>query len=212
MNLPLLIYDRRTRALFFFISIALTNILYQLTNRFQILTPQILPMSGVDQMIPLQPWTVWLYFLEYPIFLAYFWIKDDRLKNQYLYAYLAILVISCCIFMVYPVAFPRQDFGLEGYPSDVSVWLLSFLRTYMDAPTNCLPSLHVSSCFITAAPFWREHKGKFWFLFLISIAVSYSTMSTKQHYFIDVWTGLILTVICYWLFFHKAKYYSVNQE
>jgi hypothetical protein len=212
MNLPLLVHDKRTRILFFFISMALTNILYQLTNRFHIIQPQILPMSRVDLAIPLQPWTVLLYFLEYPIFLAYFWLKSDRLKNQYFYAYLAILVISCSIFMVFPVAFPRAEYGLENFSPSATVWLLSFLRTYMDTPTNCLPSLHVSSCFIAALPFWHEHKGKFWFLTAISVAVSYSTMSTKQHYFIDVWTALILTAICYWLFFVKAKYYPVRQD
>jgi membrane-associated phospholipid phosphatase len=123
---------------------------------------------------------------------------------------MAILVVSLITFVIYPVTFPRHNYPVLG--NSFSDWGLTFLRTYMDAPANCLPSLHVSSCFISSLCFWSESRKKAVLLCLWSAVVSISTMTTKQHYFIDVWTAALLTSAAYWFFFYRVKLTGTGNE
>ena len=204
MRVPWLVRDRKSRWAHLFVGGAATLILYQLTNRIHLIEPKLLPFTPVDHAMPFLPWTVWIYFTEYAFFVyAYFFMKDLRLVTRYYYAYMTILLVSEIIFVLYPVTYPRADFPAIG--DSVHVTAMNFLRTYMDAPANCLPSLHVSSCYISSLCFWQESRTRCILLCLWSTFVAVSTMTTKQHYFVDVWTALLLTGICYWFFFHKAR-------
>ncbi len=204
MKIPYLVRDRQSRLVHLFIGGAATLILYQITNRVHLFTPQLLNFTAVDHAMPFWPWTVWIYFTEYAFFVyAYFFMRDLRLVTRYYYAYMTILLASVTVFMIYPVTFPRGNFPAMG--EGLSVAAMNFLRTYMDAPNNCLPSLHVSSCYISSLCFWQESRKKAVFLCLWSTLVAFSTMTTKQHYFLDVWTAMILTAVSYWFFFHQVE-------
>ncbi len=181
-----------------------TIFLYQLTNRLQLAAPRLLELGPVDRSMPLLPWTVWVYFSEYIIFFcAYFGLKDNENVMRYFYTYMIVFVISIACFIVFPVTFPRDQFPDAGV--GVSDQALYFLRNYMDTPKNCLPSLHVSTCFVSAFCFWRESKKKTLLFSLWALAVAISTMTTKQHYFVDVWTALILTLSVNYYCFNKLK-------
>jgi hypothetical protein len=204
MKIPWLVRDRKSRWAHLFVGGAATLILYQLTNRVHLFPPRFLPFTRVDAAMPFLPWTVWIYFTEYAFFVyAYFFMKDLRLVTRYYYAYMTILLVSEAVFVVFPVAFPRANFPAVG--DSIHVQAMNFLRTYMDAPANCLPSLHVSSCFISSLCFWQESRVKSVLLCLWSAIVAVVTMTTKQHYFVDVWTAMLLTAVCYWFFFYKAE-------
>jgi hypothetical protein len=202
--LPQLIYDRRSKWIFFFLGGAATVLLYQFTNRFSIVPPRLLHFDAVDSWMPFWPWTVWVYFTEYIFFIvAYFGLRSSALVTRYYYAYMAILLVSIAVFAIFPVTFPRGDYPIVG--DSLSDHAMIFLRTYMDSPANCLPSLHVSSCYISALCFWQESRLKAWVFIIWSTAVAISTMTAKQHYFIDVWTAMILTGFFFWVFFYKTK-------
>jgi len=204
VKIPWLVRDEKSRWIHLFIGGACTLILYQLTNRLHLFEPRLLEFGAVDKAIPLLPWTVWIYFTEYAFFVyAYFWMKDLQLVTRYYYAYMTILFVSVSAFMLFPVTFPRENFPAPG--DSASELALNFLRNYMDAPANCLPSLHVSSCFISSLCFWQESRARALFLCFWSCLVAVSTMTTKQHYFVDVWTAMLLTGVCYWFFFYKAE-------
>lgn len=211
MTLPLLVKSRFTKWVYFFVGGASTILLYRFTNQHLIIEPKILPFDRVDLMMPFWPWTLWVYITEWLIFLcAYFGLRNKEHVTRYFYSYIAILLFSCTVFIVYPVAFPRELYPVNGDTFSESA--LIFLRTYLDAPGNCLPSLHVSSCFISSFCFWQEKKSKAVWYFLWSVLVSISTMTTKQHYFIDVWTGFLITLISYWFFFYRVKLSGVAND
>lgn len=211
MRIPWLVKDAYSRWVHLFIGGACTLILYQLTNRVHLFEPKLLPFTWVDTSIPFLPSTVWIYFTEYAFFVyAYFWMKDLKLVTRYYYAYMTILFVSVTVFMLFPVTFPRDSFPVTG--ESVSDHAMNFLRNFMDAPANCLPSLHVSSCFISSLCFWQESRRRAVFLSLWSCLVAISTMTTKQHYFVDVWTAMILTAVCYWFFFYKAELVGSGSE
>jgi hypothetical protein len=204
VTLPFLVKDQIWKWACFFAGGAATILLYQFTNRIHFSEPQLLAFGAVDKIMPFLPWTVWIYFLEYLMFIcAYFGLRSNELITRYFYAYMAILILSCVVFVIYPVTFPRADYPVVG--NSISDSAMNFLRTYMDSPANCLPSLHVSSCFISSFCFLKESKPKAYFYSFISLLVSIATMTTKQHYFIDVWTALLLTIFFYWIFFYRVK-------
>ncbi|HEY8280689.1 MAG TPA: phosphatase PAP2 family protein [Bdellovibrionota bacterium] len=204
MKIPWLVRDSKSRWAHLFIGGTATLFLYQATNRVHLFEPRLLPFGPVDSAMPFWPWTVWVYFTEYVFFVyAYFFMKDLRLVTRYYYAYMTILLVSVFVFLFFPITFPRADYPAVG--DTFSIAALNFLRTYMDAPANCLPSLHVSSCYISSLCFWQESRPKSIFLCFWSTMVAFATMTTKQHYFIDVWTAILLTAICYWFFFYKTE-------
>src|SRR6185436_14225959 len=57
-----------------------------------------------------------------------------------------------------------------------------------DVPENCFPSLHVSLAIIAAA-YWPRAR---WIGIAWAIAIAVSTMTTKQHYFVDVAGGIAM--------------------
>jgi membrane-associated phospholipid phosphatase len=204
VTLPHLVKCKKSLWGLFFVGGAATLIPYQLINRYHLYEPQLLPFDRVDNLMPFWTWTVWIYITEYLFFLmAYFGLKNRENVTRYFYSYMAILIVSLTVFVFYPVTFPRESYPVTG--NSFSDWGLTFLRTYMDAPANCLPSLHVSSCFISSLCFWPENRKKAIALCFWSALVSVSTMTTKQHYFIDVWTAFILTMVAFYFFFYRVR-------
>jgi membrane-associated phospholipid phosphatase len=85
----------------------------------------------------------------------------------------------------------------------------------MDTPANCCPSLHVSTAFLTAFIFIdssseggvrRERRGYLAIYLVWAFAIAVSTLTTKQHYLVDVVTGFVLALAHYWVFFRLARY------
>jgi membrane-associated phospholipid phosphatase len=163
-------------------------------------------MWRVDLWAPFWPWTIWLYISEYVIFfVAMFGLQNRDLATKYFYAYMIIFIISLVVFIIYPVTFPRADFAIDPGSTSISDLALRFLRDNMDTPANCLPSLHVSSCYISALPFREQNKKTYYFMMFWSAIVSASTMTTKQHYFVDIISAIALTVAVYYFVFYRVR-------
>ena len=204
MTLPNLVRGAKSRWLLLFVGGAATLVPYQLLNRLPLFPPRELLFDRVDSFMPFYTWTVWIYVTEYLFFLnAWFGLKKGENATRYFYSYMTILFVSFLVFFFFPVTFPRHNYPVLG--DSFSDHGLIFLRTYMDAPANCLPSLHVSSCFISSFCFWPESRKKAIALSVWSGVVAWSTMTTKQHYFIDVWTAFLLTVAVFYFFFYRVK-------
>jgi membrane-associated phospholipid phosphatase len=185
----------------------LASILYLPTNHFHLFTPQLLPFSWFDRLIPFLPRTVWIYISEYVFFIAvYFTCRDIVNLNKYFYSFLTLQTISVVIFCLWPTTYPRDLFPL---PEDLDVlthFAFSSLR-HWDTPASCCPSLHVSSVYLSAFIFLDDQKRKFPFFFIWGTAIALSTLTTKQHYLVDVALGFLMAVASYW-FFHKAVQYT----
>ena len=181
--------------------------LYYLTNHFPVIQPTLLPMSWVDQNTPFSPWTVLIYVSEYVYFaFVYILLKEEDNINHYLYSYFFAQMVACFVFFFYPVAYPRELFPI---PTDLPMWLQNvwtWLRK-TDAPTNCLPSLHVASVYLSSFAFITDKQPKlFWGFFIWATLITISTLTTKQHYLVDIVTGITLAIVCYRWFHHKQKY------
>lgn len=150
-----------------------------------------------ERWIPLWPWTIvpyWSIDLFYGLSLLLCWNKFE-LKQHVLRLLLAqILCIS--LFMLFPLKFSFERPELTGF---FGVWfdvLMGF-----DKPFNQAPSLHIVLLMILW-DFYRRHMQAQWkyVVDLWSFLIGISVLTTWQHHFIDIPTGLLVGALCIWLF------------
>jgi hypothetical protein len=164
---------------------ALFFALYGIPNRFSLGTPSTLPLTEFDQATPFWLESVWIYFSAYGmIFVTFFRLRELRTLNRLLYSFLMLTALSSAVFVLFPTVYPR---GLFPLPEDAAWTTLAFswLRA-VDLPTNCAPSLHVGISVLSTLPFFTESQRKTGTFFLLwTLAIWISTVTTKQHYWID---------------------------
>lgn len=189
-----------------FMMFGVAYVLYYLTNHHPLFEPGRLNLLWIDHQIPFLPWTLWIYLSEYVYFTVIYLIaKDLENINKYLYSFFFTQAFSCLIFLLWPVEYPRELFPLPDTLGDFTrgAWLM--LRAH-DTAINCLPSLHVSTVFLSAFLFLEEQREKFPFFMGWGILIAISTLPTKQHYFIDVIAGILLSFVGYFVFYKWLKY------
>jgi len=168
--------------------------LYMTSNHFHIFRPMVLPFTLIDNQVPFMPGSVWTYISMYAILpLGYFLLKDLRNLNMLVWAYLILQTVSNFVFFMWPTTYPRDLYPLSQMAIEpVTYHVFKILRS-IDDPSNCLPSLHVSSVYLVSFAFLTEQKEKFPIFFIWATAIAISTLTTKQHYIWDVGTGLCLS-------------------
>jgi membrane-associated phospholipid phosphatase len=185
--------------------------LYIPANHYHFFIPKLLPFTQVDRIIPFWPHSVWIYISEYIYFVTVFLTCSNLLNlNKYFFSFTAQQLFSVFIFWVWPTTFPRELFPLPENLDRLTQFAFSTLRS-ADTPANCCPSLHVSSVLLTSFIVFDDDQRDKAPLFLIwGIAISLSTLTTKQHYVVDVITGFLLALVTYWVF-HKVISYQHSQ-
>ena len=201
LSLPLFLTPANKYWMGFFLY-CITVILYLTSNHFHLSSPQLLPLSWVDKVVPFLPNTVWIYLSEYAFFVVVYLSCNDIINlNKYFYSFLALQLVSVLIFWMLPTTYPRDQFPLTS-DLDALTYGVFYLLRKMDTPANCCPSLHVSSVYLSTFLFLDEQRKKFLFFFIWGTAISLSTLTTKQHYLVDVFSGFFMAAAIYWLF-HK---------
>jgi membrane-associated phospholipid phosphatase len=185
--------------------------LYLIANHYPIYSPQLLVLWKWDKMISFLPYTVFIYISEYALFVAaYSLSRNYENANKYIYSFIALQTVSALIFWFFPTTYPRELFPLPDSLDWFTYTVFSTLRK-VDLPANCCPSLHVSSVYLSSFLFIPEKQWKkFFFFFSWATAVALSTLTTKQHYIVDVITGLIMAVLSYYAFTHWIPYRKVS--
>ena len=158
-----------------------------------------------EKLIPLWPWTIvpyWSIDLFYGLSLILCWNKFE-LRQHVLRLFTAqIISISC--FLLFPLRFSFERPELSGF---FGLWfdvLMGF-----DKPFNQAPSLHIVLLIILWDFFRRHSQG--WtrkFVDFWSLLIGLSVLTTWQHHFIDIPTGILVGALCLWLFpmAHKSPF------
>jgi membrane-associated phospholipid phosphatase len=161
---------------------------YQITNRWLLREPMVLPFTALDEGIPFVPALLPIYVAYIPFFL---WTlgrsEDDDAANRIFYATHFELLLSVPFFVLVPVAMPRELF----YGPELYGWADAFWR-WFDAPHNCFPSLHTSNC-LMLIHFNRTRRGRIPAT-LAAVAIIASTLFVKQHYAVDLLGGVLVYV------------------
>lgn len=188
------VVTHNNKSIIYFIMTAIFLTLYFGAGTISYQRAIILSMPLFEEEIPFWTWTIWVYIVLYPVYLVWALYSYQKISdmNKTFYGFLALTVISCGLFILFPVTYPREVFPL---PINEEVTTLIFrLMRKADRPSNCLPSLHVGICYFFCFAFKNESRSKFWAAFIISTAVSVSTLTTKQHYIYDILGGFLLAL------------------
>lgn len=149
-----------------------------------------------EPSIPFVPWSIvpyWTIDLLYglSLFVCTTRRELDVLGRRLLCAQL----ISVACFLLFPLrfTFPRPD--ADGFPGLLFAVLADF-----DKPFNQAPSLHIAILVILWITYLRHLRGAWrWLLHAWFVLIGVSVLTTYQHHFIDVPTGLWVGWLCVWL-------------
>jgi membrane-associated phospholipid phosphatase len=166
------------RLLTIFIAYIVFCVIYLGAPRLAWHSPRLLSPSVIDRAVPFAPWTIAIYASQFGILFFALW--RARTVRPILAAAAVATIGAAIIFIVFPTAIARPRIDNAAFEA---LWTF-------DVATNCFPSLHVALAMIAAA-FWPDRRWRpaaaLW-----AMAIVASTMTTKQHYAVDVAGGAVL--------------------
>lgn len=149
-----------------------------------------------ETSIPLWSWTIIPYWsIHFMYCFAILSAKSEKsLKNIFLQLFSAqIICVSC--FLIFPLRFTFERPAVDGF-----LGLLFDLLMAFDKPFNQAPSLHITLLVIL----WRfySHNPSTVVRYIIHIwcfLIGLSVLTTWQHHFFDLLSGLWVGCFCIWL-------------
>lgn len=152
-----------------------------------------------DHAIRLRPGWVWIYSgIYYPaIAVVVLSVHNPRDFNYMAFSYLLLLGVHILVFLIYPVEVPPN--WRETDVRSPSRRFLTFVQGF-DARSNCFPSVHVSVATLTALHTVRNLACNPSLPALFVFLICASCVLTKQHYIIDLPTGLFAGWLAFRLF------------
>lgn len=162
--------------------------LYPLIGVFPLGTVREVPMTRVDEFIAVFSPTVWIYLSYFVIFPGTFFIlKERRSLRKYAHSLALVAGFSFAVFFFFPTHLTPPNIIGDSL-SDRTLRLIYWI----DEPTNCFPSMHVAVPLIAAHAIYDEDRGKGALAFLWAALIAISTLTTKQHLFVDAVGGVIV--------------------
>jgi hypothetical protein len=150
-----------------------------------------------EHAIPFMAWTIFPYwsinlFYGLSLFFNDTPVEVDRLAKRYLTA--QIVAVSC--FIAFPLTFIFQKPPTSG----ASGFLFDLLGGF-DKPFNQAPSLHMALLVVIWTHWRRRLSGMLLWLWRVwCTLIGLSVLTTYQHHFIDIPTGVLLGLFALWLF------------
>ena len=163
--------------------------------------------TGFDRAVPVIPEFVIIYLGCY-IFWVVNYILIARQGKEHCYRFVTADIMSrlvCCLFfLILPTTNVRPV--LEGN----GIWDIILRFVYdMDAPTRLFPSIHCLVSWFCYIGIRGQEKVPKWyraFSCIFALLVCASTQFTKQHYIVDVFGGIIIAEVMYYIAGHTNCY------
>lgn len=171
-------------------------------------------MTAVDNAIPLMPEYVWIYHSIVPAIAVtmILLLRTRRVFFITLWTCILATIVLNLFYFFFPSSYPRAEFAVNGI-SDI---VLQITRD-VDGPNNTFPSGHVCFAWIM---FWgvfyskvaKQLRGVRSLYLLWAIGVSLSTLVLKQHYVVDVISGVSLATTCFFISKPAVEYFNLHAE
>lgn len=150
-----------------------------------------------ERHIPFLPWTIvpyWLIDLLYGISL--FLCATRAQLDSHARRLLAAQIIAVSCFLLFPLRFSFERPPVEGFFGQLFTLLGQF-----DKPFNQAPSLHIALMLLLWGVYLRALPPRLgWLVHGTFALIGLSVLTTWQHHFIDLPSGLALGALCLWLF------------
>lgn len=152
-----------------------------------------LSILGIDDKIPFINWFIIVYIGCYP-----WWylgiLAPLRYNRPKFYRYIVVSLISYLIAGFFFIFLPTEIERPVIENTNILNWLVNFIYN-SDTPTNLFPSMH---CFISWNVYVSVRRDKkvpvairLGYL-IMAILVCMSTVFIKQHFFVDIFAGILL--------------------
>lgn len=149
--------------------------------------------NALERAIPFLPWTVWIYFSFFVFIGSTVFRVEDHLFWRFILASSLAAGIAWTIVVLFPITFDRPDPALLD--SELYRRIFTFVHN-ADPRHITFPSLHVAVTWICNFLLWNRSGRAL--RIALGIAISLSTLTTKQHLVSDVFGGVALAWFCVW--------------
>ncbi len=186
--------------------------IYFTLQRIDVFPPRTLSLTIIDDWAGFDPAWIWCYISQYVIIPVPPLLANQRDQLRRLIVGIAVTsALAFVVFFFLPVHCPRPT-AAEIAAANTNFaydWILS-----VDTTGNAFPSLHVGlSAFVAMyahhvidADFSRRVRlGFLTLLWVWTLAIAWSTMATKQHYFWDVVGGFAIAYAGYRIAYRGVK-------
>lgn len=149
-----------------------------------------------ESEIPFLAWTIVPYWSIDLLYAASLFVCASRTElDRHAARLLLAQVISVACFLLFPLRFTFERPETHG----VLRWMFDIL-TGFDKPFNQAPSLHIALLIILWVLYLRHAGGAWrWLVHAWFTLIAVSVLTTYQHHFIDVPTGVLVGWLCVWL-------------
>jgi membrane-associated phospholipid phosphatase len=153
--------------------------------------PAELHMTYLDGLIKFHWLSGYIYVSFFLLLMVTILFSDEIIARQCAYVFILDSIVASVCFYLFPTKMP------DHYLNDpnMSGQIMKLIRL-IDGNYNCFPSLHIANSLGLTYLFNLKRslpvKIIFWTWFAL---ITYSVLSIKQHYFIDVVGGISLAVI-----------------
>jgi len=155
---------------------------------------------SIDAIFPFVPWTVAIYFGCYLVWAINYYlctVQDKENRDRFFCADVMSKIICFLIFIIIPTTNIRPEITDEGF------WGFMMETLYkIDTPENLFPSIHCLVswfCWIGVRKRKDVHPLYRYFSLAVAIAVCISTLTTRQHVIVDVFGGVLIAELCYFI-------------
>ncbi|MEK7511996.1 MAG: phosphatase PAP2 family protein [Patescibacteria group bacterium] len=189
--------SRAFRTLILYIVFLAGVIMYLTTNQKVFFEPIDLPFTAIDTAIPFLSWTIVVYALIFPLIaIVPFLINTEVLFHRAMLCAIYVILLQMVFFVFFPTGYhARPDISGLEFP-----WQQIYSGLYkLDSSFNCYPSFHVSLCALIPLLLYHERPKLCLFFSVLCPLIAISTLTTKQHYFIDAVGGLGLGMVVYFV-------------
>lgn len=144
----------------------------------------------LDARVPFVPASVWVYLPAYfgLFVLTLFALPERRSLRAACASMVFVNLLAAPVFLLHPIAGPRPP---TPAAVDATTTFVRWLYTH-DPNYNTLPSLHVTQSVLCAAILAEVRPKLAWVGRVAAVAIAVSTLTLKQHWFVDVAGGLLL--------------------
>lgn len=153
-------------------------------------------MFDWEHHVELVPWTILPYWsINFFYGLSLLIAPTEQILKRHFSRLLTAQVICVVCFMLFPLKFSLVRPAIDGWEGFLFNALTSF-----DLPFNQAPSLHIVLLLILWDFYRRLLNGKWlWMLHIWSLLIAVSVLTTWQHHFIDIPTGVLAGLFCMWM-------------
>lgn len=163
--------------------------------------------NAIDAKIPFSiyaiiPYSTWFFLLIIVPYILY--KKDKQNLSKYIVSYIMMTIIADIIFVCYPTTVARPEVTGTSL-----IELLVRLEFWVDTPVlNCFPSMHcaISMLWLLYMLASKEtNKLEKILIPILCIAIMISTLFIKQHVFIDLVSGVIISTVVFIVVQYEKK-------